>query len=153
MFNVLVSSGLSLRCAGLWYCLNCNFCCGWSCFFRSSSAEEKKCVRRLTGKNKWTLAAVYRHSMSSWTTVLGFYLLLYAYQSKKFTEDKATRFAESPPKALQLLTTVLEKDVGAPSTGIQSRKYLTGTFKNTKAGSGPIRHFWITFCLLNYREH
>lgn len=51
----------------------------------------------------------------------GFFLLLYAHQSKEFTEDKVTRFAESLPKALQLLTMVLEKDVGAASTGFQSR--------------------------------
>jgi len=47
--------------------------------------------------------------------------LLYAHQSKEFTEDEATSFGGSLPKALQLLAAALGKSLGAASTGVQSR--------------------------------
>lgn len=99
--------GLSLRSAELWYCLNCNFCCVWSWFFRSSLTEEKKCVRRLPGKNKWTLAAACRHSMSSWTAGLGFF---YSFMLTSPRSLQKTRQQDLLNLSLKL-TTVLEMDV------------------------------------------
>lgn len=56
-----------------------------------------------------------------WVVGLLIFLLLYAHQCKKFTEDEVTSFAGSLPKALQLLTAAVEKSPGAASTGVQSR--------------------------------
>lgn len=77
---------------------------GFSGLFRLGKRVWGDCLERTS--ECWQLCAD-----TPWVVGLLIFLLLYTHQSKEFTEDEARSFAGSLPKALQLLTAVLEKSL------------------------------------------